>query len=60
MIFSPANEHSCKPICKEIKRKHVSRKEKVQRKKAHKLHHHSHKKLPSFMATKQEGKIFDF
>ena len=59
-IFRPANEYSCKPICKEIERKHISGKEKGERKRTHKLHHHSHKKLPSFMATKQEEKIFDF
>ena len=64
MFYRPANQYSCKPICKKIKRRHGSGQDKDQRKKSSKKHSHlfthSHKKLPSFMATKAEEKIFDF
>ena len=60
-LFRPANEFSCKPICKMIKRKHSSKKSEDGQKHHHISHNsHLHKKLPSFMASKQEDKIFDF
>ena len=75
-IFRLPNEHSCKPICKQMKRKHTLRHHEHINKIEHQVElqdesHknisllensriHSRKKLPSFMATKQEDKMLPF
>ena len=75
-IFRLPNEHSCKPICKQKKRKHTLRHHEHINKIEHQVelqdesHRnlsllensriHSRKKLPSFMATKLEEKMLPF